>query len=168
MAYLITQHCIGCTLCARLCPAGAIQGEKKQRHRVVADLCIECGACGRICPEQAVQDPFGQVVKGEKRKDWKKPVFDADACMACGMCLDACPAGCLQAGPPTGKDKTPYPVLADPEACLGCGFCVAECPVEAVVLAPPLHALSPGHSERSEESAVGNTARSGVKLEEIP
>jgi hypothetical protein len=28
--------------------------------------------------------------------------------------------------------------------------------------------LSPCHSERSEESAVGNTAEDGAKLEEIP
>jgi ferredoxin len=148
-------------LCARLCPAGAILGEKKQRHRIVAELCIECGACGRICPKQSVQDPFGQTVKGEKRKDWKKPVFDLDVCMACGMCVDACPAGCLELGPPTRKDKTAYPVLADPEACLSCGFCVLECPVEAVFLAAPAHTPFPSRCERSEESAVGNTAGSG-------
>ena len=163
MAYLITQDCTGCTLCARLCPAGAIQGEKKQRHRLDAELCIECGACGRICPAQAVQDPFGQVVKGEKRKDWKKPVFDLDVCMACGMCVDACPAGCLAPGPPNPKDKTAYPVLADPGACLACGFCVAECPVAAVVLAVPANPAFPGDSERGEESAVGKTAGVGVR-----
>jgi formate hydrogenlyase subunit 6/NADH:ubiquinone oxidoreductase subunit I len=137
MAYFITRDCIGCTLCARICPTEAIRGEKKQRHCIDAALCIECGACGRICPRQAVRDPFGRMVKREKKKDWKKPVFNLDACMACGMCVDACPAGCLELGAPSGKDKNAYPVLADSEACLGCGFCVDECPVDAVVLAPP-------------------------------
>lgn len=137
MAYSITQECIGCTLCARLCPTEAAQGEKKQRHRIVAERCIECGTCARICPQHAVQDPFGRLVAGEKRKYWKKPVFDLDLCMACGICVDACPAGCLELGPPNKKDKTAYPALIDAKACLSCGFCVRDCPVDAVALVAP-------------------------------
>lgn len=137
MAYQITDNCTGCTLCAHFCPTGAARGVKKARHAIAAQLCIECGACGRICPHNAVQDPFGRMAKSEKKKDWKKPVFDLGLCMACGICVDACPAGCLEPGPPDPKRKTAYPLLSDPGACLGCGFCARECPVEAVSLIAP-------------------------------
>jgi hypothetical protein len=40
----------------------------------------------------------------------------------------------------------------------------SECPLSRVIPKP----LLPCHSERSEESAVGNTAGGGAKLEEIP
>ncbi|GAB6095566.1 hypothetical protein JCM14469_18180 [Desulfatiferula olefinivorans] len=137
MAYFITDDCIGCMSCARLCPAGAIRGAKKERHAIAEDLCIECGTCGRICPKNAVEDPFGLRVTSEKKKDWKKPAFTLKVCMACGMCVDVCPVGCLALGLPTGKDKTAYPELINAGACLSCGFCVRECPVDAVTLMPP-------------------------------
>ena len=137
MAYFITENCNGCTTCARLCPNGAIRGDKKDRHVIDAGFCIECGACGRICPQDAVQDPAGRNVKSEKKKDWKKPAFNYKTCMACGICINACPVGCIAFGKPFKKDKTAYPELAHPGACLSCGFCTDECPVEAVTLAPP-------------------------------
>lgn len=138
MAYHITQDCIGCTSCAKLCPTGAARGEKKELHTIAAEFCIECGTCGRICPKNAVEDPFGQRVKSEKKKDWKKPVFSTKTCMACGICVDACPVGCIVFGLPSKKDKTAYPELINTGACLSCGFCARECPVEAIELMPPM------------------------------
>lgn len=137
MAYSITDNCIGCTSCAKLCPTGAAQGVKKERHTITPELCIECSTCGRICPKAAVVDPFGDVVQGEKKKFWKKPVFNKKTCMACGICLDACPVGCITFGGPDKKDKTAYPQLILADACLSCGFCVKECPVDSITLEPP-------------------------------
>lgn len=137
MAYSITDQCIGCSSCAKLCPTGAAQGVKKERHAIVPALCIECGTCGRICPKGAVLNPFGQVAKGEKKKFWKKPEFNAKSCMSCGICVDACPVGCITYGEPDKKDKNAYPQLIHADSCLSCGFCERECPVAAVVLAPP-------------------------------
>jgi NADH:ubiquinone oxidoreductase subunit F (NADH-binding)/(2Fe-2S) ferredoxin len=50
-----TETCTGCTLCARKCPTGAIVGEKKKAHYIVADKCTRCGQCMETCRFDAVR-----------------------------------------------------------------------------------------------------------------
>ncbi|MBQ6522557.1 MAG: NADH-quinone oxidoreductase subunit NuoF [Atopobiaceae bacterium] len=47
--------CVGCTACARQCPAGAISGERKSPHEIDPVLCIKCGNCRTACRFGAVQ-----------------------------------------------------------------------------------------------------------------
>ncbi len=55
LAYsIIDEFCKGCGACKRVCPAGAITGEKKKAHTIDPDLCIKCGACFEICKFNAV------------------------------------------------------------------------------------------------------------------
>lgn len=49
-----SDKCVGCTMCARQCPTGAIMGKPKAPHYIVSEKCIRCGACYEICKFQAV------------------------------------------------------------------------------------------------------------------
>lgn len=50
------EKCKGCTMCARVCPAGAISGSVKQPHIINKDKCLKCGACIEKCK-------FGAITK---------------------------------------------------------------------------------------------------------
>ena len=46
--------CKGCTMCARICPAGAISGSVKQPHSIDPAKCLKCGACMEKCKFGAI------------------------------------------------------------------------------------------------------------------
>lgn len=55
LKYVIdTDKCKGCTLCARQCPAGAIEGSVKNPHVIDQNKCIKCGACIEKCKFGAI------------------------------------------------------------------------------------------------------------------
>lgn len=54
ISYEVTDKCIGCTKCARNCPADCIQGKIKEKHVINKEKCIKCGACYKACPVKAI------------------------------------------------------------------------------------------------------------------
>jgi NADP-reducing hydrogenase subunit HndC len=42
---IIPEKCVGCTLCARICPVNCISGKVKEKHVIDQAVCIKCGAC---------------------------------------------------------------------------------------------------------------------------
>ena len=51
----ILDGCIGCTTCARFCPAKAINGELKKQHVIDEEKCIKCGLCAKKCPKKCIE-----------------------------------------------------------------------------------------------------------------
>lgn len=51
---VLAEFCKGCGMCKRVCPAGAISGEKKQAHTIDPDVCVKCGACFEACKFKAI------------------------------------------------------------------------------------------------------------------
>ena len=52
--YEITDKCVGCTKCARNCPANCIKGNLKEKHVIDKSKCLKCGACFKACPVKAI------------------------------------------------------------------------------------------------------------------
>jgi len=52
--YIITDDCIGCTICAKRCPVNCITGESKGLHVIDQEACTKCGECFASCNFDAI------------------------------------------------------------------------------------------------------------------
>jgi len=54
ISYEITDKCVGCTACAKICSVSAISGNLKKKHTIDRNLCIKCGLCIDTCKFNAI------------------------------------------------------------------------------------------------------------------
>jgi len=52
---IVAEKCIGCTACARVCPASCISGAVKKPHAIDQAKCIKCGSCVAKCKFDAIK-----------------------------------------------------------------------------------------------------------------
>lgn len=68
------NSCVGCGLCAKNCPIGAIK-MKDGKPQWVKDVCTKCAACINRCPSKAIQYGKGTV----KRNRYVNPVLKGNS-----------------------------------------------------------------------------------------
>ncbi|WP_225073924.1 NADH-ubiquinone oxidoreductase-F iron-sulfur binding region domain-containing protein, partial [Desulfuromonas sp. CSMB_57] len=51
---VVPEKCVGCTLCAKVCPVNCISGKAKEVHIIDQAACIKCGACLDKCKFDAI------------------------------------------------------------------------------------------------------------------
>ncbi len=149
MAHLITENCIGCTACTKVCPVEAISGENKELHHIDPSICIDCGACTFVCPVECIENPKGVAPERIKRRtDWPKPEIIDELCTGCNFCVEVCPFSCLEL-----DDRAFQGIarLVDPKSCVGCSMCEEVCAKNAIFV--PDSRSFPVHNPRLASAA---------------
>ncbi len=124
--------CIGCGLCAEVCPPRCVKFDRRAGGDAVNTpyidpverSCILCGKCMEVCPTAALTPtPIEKVDMGIAQ-------IDRTACYpwvdrgVCGACANICPLGEEAIG--FAFANMYRPVVK--EGCVGCGQCVEVCP----------------------------------------
>lgn len=139
---LIMEKCIGCGICARICPNKCIslieiehpELGKIKRPEVDVGRCMLCGYCAEYCPKNAMTVTPEYELATESREDLKydpyklqyeyKPGYEVDL-------VEILPSEMGERVEARKMEAKDVPVL-DEEECIGCRRCMKVCPADAV------------------------------------
>jgi NADH-quinone oxidoreductase subunit F len=62
ITYRINERCIGCTMCAQVCPVDAIAYRPHERHEIDVDACTRCNMCFDVCQDGSVEVVSGEAI----------------------------------------------------------------------------------------------------------
>ena len=115
--------CVFCGLCAKVCPADALEVDRKAKSwKVDTDACVKCGACIDKCPKKSLS--FGGAAAPAAPAKKTIAAVDEEKCIHCVACENECAAEAIK----VDTDKWEL----DEEKCIGCEACVGICPTEAI------------------------------------
>lgn len=109
------RGCIGCKICEKVCPFGAIKVDNNIAH-IDYSLCRSCNLCYEKCPVKVIDSKV--TVK-------KKAFIEDEKCIGCTICKKVCPADAIE-----GELKGKHTVITD--KCIGCSICYEKCPKKAI------------------------------------
>ena len=169
-----TETCVYCGLCAKACPADALEVSRKPEKvwKVDEEACVKCGVCIDKCPKDSLSFGGGakEEAKAEAPAEKAAPADEApaaegglscnlDDCVFCGACAEACPADALAVEPDSWK--------VDKDACIECGACVDQCPAGCLSMgeaAPAPEAPAPeAPAKEAKEEAKAEEAKEETK-----
>lgn len=154
------EACILCGICARRCPADAIEVDRKGGTWTIHRMqCVQCGECVSACPKKCLDmnkqytEPQAEKVVDtyeiELKKDASKAAVpegdltcNKDECVYCGLCAKVCPADALKV------DRKEKIWEVDKEACAKCGACVEKCPKKCLSMGASGEADAPKADEK--------------------
>ena len=99
IAHVNASRCIGCGLCASVCPKNVIsmvphntgtvmmcnsKDKGAEARKACKNACISCTKCEKTCPNGAI------------KVENNLAVINYEKCTNCGTCVAGCPTGCLK------------------------------------------------------------------------
>jgi formate hydrogenlyase subunit 6/NADH:ubiquinone oxidoreductase subunit I len=123
-----TDDCVFCGLCAKTCPAGALEVNRDEKTwKVDEDACVKCGACVDKCPKKCLEiSADGAAAPAASDEDGLS--CNVDECVYCGLCAKTCPVEAITV------DRGEKKWEVDKDTCVQCGACVDKCPKKCLSL----------------------------------
>lgn len=85
-------HCVGCTLCTRICAHSAITITAR-KATIDHEKCVGCGRCVGMCPQDAIMPANDESndILNRKIAEYTKAVVDGRPCFHISLVLDVSP-----------------------------------------------------------------------------